>query len=116
MFSTFSLFSQLENSGPEMHGLYSFTIISEAREIHLAAGSEEEKYKWMEVKIKKINHGAIKRDLNLVSTINSNRFDFGLLHSVVDYKILASPSRPIRYKSSANRDFVTIVFSCLARR
>ena len=31
-----------------MHGLYSFTIISEAREIHLAAGSEEEKYKWME--------------------------------------------------------------------
>ncbi|XP_058965741.2 FERM, ARHGEF and pleckstrin domain-containing protein 2 isoform X1 [Pocillopora verrucosa] len=39
---------RLENSGPEMHGLYSFTIISEAREIHLAAGSEEEKYKWME--------------------------------------------------------------------
>ena len=59
MFSTISLFSQLENSGPEMHGLYSFTIISEAREIHLAAGSEEEKYKWMEVKIKKISHGVM---------------------------------------------------------
>ncbi|KAL9964479.1 hypothetical protein ACROYT_G028125 [Oculina patagonica] len=39
---------RLESSGPEMHGLYSFAIISEGREHLLAASSEEEKYKWME--------------------------------------------------------------------
>ena len=35
-----------------MHGLYSFAIITEDREFLLAASSEEEKYKWMEVGIK----------------------------------------------------------------
>lgn len=38
----------LDNDGPEMHGLYAFAIITEERELLLAANSEEEKYKWME--------------------------------------------------------------------
>ena len=41
---------QLDNDGPEMHGLYAFAIITEERELLLAANSEEEKYKWMEVR------------------------------------------------------------------
>ena len=44
-------FFQLENSGPEMHGLYSFAVIAEGKEFLLAAHSEEEKYKWVEVRI-----------------------------------------------------------------
>ena len=36
-----------------MHGLYSFAVITDDRELLLAASSEEEKYKWMEVRFKK---------------------------------------------------------------
>lgn len=36
-----------------MHGLFSFAIITDDREFLLAASSEEEKYKWMEVRFKK---------------------------------------------------------------
>ena len=35
-----------------MHGLYSFAVITDDRELLLAASSEEEKYKWMEVRFK----------------------------------------------------------------
>lgn len=34
-----------------MHGLYSFAVIAEGKEFLLAASSEEEKYKWVEVRI-----------------------------------------------------------------
>lgn len=49
-------FSQLDNDGPEMHGLYSFAVITDDRELLLAASSEEEKYKWMEVRFKMVEH------------------------------------------------------------
>ena len=42
----------MDNDGPEMHGLYSFAVITDDRELLLAASSEEEKYKWMEVRFK----------------------------------------------------------------
>lgn len=42
-----------------MHGLYSFAVIAEGKEFLLAANSEEEKYKWVEVRIKKTNYSAI---------------------------------------------------------
>ncbi|XP_044170655.1 FERM, ARHGEF and pleckstrin domain-containing protein 2-like isoform X1 [Acropora millepora] len=38
----------LDNDGPQLHGLYSFAVITEEEEMLLAANSEEEKYKWME--------------------------------------------------------------------
>jgi len=41
---------QLDNDGPQLHGLYSFAVITEEEEMLLAANSEEEKYKWMEVR------------------------------------------------------------------
>ena len=37
-----------------MHGLYSFAVITDDRELLLAASSEEEKYKWMEVRFKMV--------------------------------------------------------------
>lgn len=37
-----------------MHGLYSFAVITDDRELLLAASSEEEKYKWMEVRLKMV--------------------------------------------------------------
>lgn len=37
-----------------MHGLYSFAVITDDRELLLAASSEEEKYKWMEVRFKTV--------------------------------------------------------------
>jgi len=52
-------FFQLENNGPEMHGLYSFAVIAEGKEFLLAASSEEEKYKWVEVRFKMANSSAI---------------------------------------------------------
>ena len=42
-----------------MHGLYSFAVIAEGKEFLLAASSEEEKYKWVEVRNKKTNFSAI---------------------------------------------------------
>ena len=62
MFSTVPVllsYFQLENNGPEMHGLYSFAVIAEGKEFLLAASSEEEKYKWVEVRIKNTNFSAI---------------------------------------------------------
>ena len=44
----------MDNDGPEMHGLYSFAVITDDRELLLAASSEEEKYKWMEVRFKMV--------------------------------------------------------------
>ena len=44
------VFLQLNNDGPQLHGLYSFAVITEEEEMLLAANSEEEKYKWMEVR------------------------------------------------------------------
>ncbi|XP_067029810.1 FERM, ARHGEF and pleckstrin domain-containing protein 2-like isoform X3 [Acropora muricata] len=38
----------LDNDCPQLHGLYSFAVITEEEEMLLAANSEEEKYKWME--------------------------------------------------------------------
>ena len=43
-------FLQLDNDGPQLHGLYSFAVITDEEEMLLAANSEEEKYKWMEVR------------------------------------------------------------------
>jgi len=40
---------QIEDIGPEMHGLYSFTITYSNKHMVVAVQSEEEKYKWMEV-------------------------------------------------------------------
>ena len=45
-----SCFLQLDNDGPQLHALYSFAVITDEEEILLAANSEEEKYKWMEVR------------------------------------------------------------------
>ena len=42
-----------------MHGLYSFAVIAEGKEFLLAASSEEEKYKWVEVRTKVANSSAI---------------------------------------------------------
>ena len=42
-----------------MHGLYSFAVIAEGKEFLLAASSEEEKYKWVEVTTKVANSSAI---------------------------------------------------------
>ena len=41
---------QLNNYGPQSHGLYSIAVITDEEEMLLAANSEEEKYKWMEVR------------------------------------------------------------------
>ena len=40
-----SCFLQLDNDGPQLHGLYSFAVITQEEEMLLAANSEEEKYK-----------------------------------------------------------------------
>ena len=45
-----SCFLLLDNDGPQLHGLYSFAVITEEEEMLLAANSEEENYKWMEVR------------------------------------------------------------------
>ena len=42
-----------------MHGLYSFAVIAEGKEFLLAASSEEEKYKWVEVRNEKTNFSEI---------------------------------------------------------
>ena len=47
-----------------MHGLYAFAIITEERELLLAANSEEEKYKWMEVRFFMVS---VTEDLELLT-------------------------------------------------
>lgn len=43
------LLFQIEDTGPDMHGLHPFTITYSNKHMVVAVASEEEKYKWMEV-------------------------------------------------------------------
>ena len=61
-----------------MHGLYSFAVITDDRELLLAASSEEEKYKWMEVRFKIVERQESKvTDDFFSSACPSFRLPFG---------------------------------------
>lgn len=46
---------QIEDIGPDLHGLYPFTITYSNKHMVVAAQSEEEKYKWLEVRNSNVN-------------------------------------------------------------
>ena len=69
-----------------MHGLYSFAVIAEGKEFLLAASSEEEKYKWVEVRIKNTNFSAIVVQDQMFPTATTSSCIYYTLHYLVHFK------------------------------
>ena len=96
-----------------MHGLYSFAVIAEGKEFLLAASSEEEKYKWVEVRIKNTNFSAIVVQDQMCPTTASSSCIYYILHYLLHYKYSFENNDNNNYNSyfiyRHKRDFVQML-------